>query len=215
MFKKFIFFVLCMALSYNASAQYLSGTDFTSTASQVKPKSSVLKFAVKAGLNLTTLSTGEMSSEASIAPGFQIGAAMNLRWGYRTATSRPGTGLLGFQPEVLFSNQSVGIGDETLKMNRVAVPLLLKLYPATSFYFEAGPEFSYLFGAGPDSMVIGSSTFNVGECSGLATDVAIGLGYEAGFGLAVGARYGLGLTALAKNLPWKTHNIAVTLGWMF
>lgn len=214
MYKKFIFLVLCVALSYSASAQYLTGTDFTTTA-PVTPKSSVLKFAVKAGLNLTTVSAGNMAVDASIAPGFQIGAAINLRWGYRTATSRPGTGLIGFQPEVLYSNQSVNIGDETLKMNRLAVPLMLKLYPATSFYFEVGPEFSYLFDVAPDSMVIGSSTFNVGECSGLATDVAVGLGYETGFGLSLGARYGLGMTALAKNLPWKTHNIAVTLGWMF
>lgn len=43
----------------------------------------------------------------SMGTGFQIGALVNFHWGQRTASSLPGTGLWGLQPELLFSNQVI------------------------------------------------------------------------------------------------------------
>lgn len=212
--KKLLFVLVCLVTSYSLKAQYLSGTDFSGM-DPVTPKSTVLKYAVKAGVNFTTVSPGKVEVESAMSTGFHVGAALNLRWGYRTATSRPGTGLVGFQPEIMFSYQAVKLDDEVMEMQKVYIPLMLKLYPVSSLYVEIGPELSYLINTSPDKISISSSTLNVGECSGFATDLAIGFGYEAKFGLTVGARYDFGVTALAKNLPWRTHNIAVSVGWMF
>lgn len=213
MFKKFLLSVLFAVTVVNASAQYL--TDGIG-ADPVKGNSTVVKYMIKAGANLTTVSSSIDGMDFSMAPGFQVGAAVNLRWGYRSEFSRPGTGIIGFQPELLFSNQSVSLSDgEKLTMNRLALPLMLRLYPVSSVYMEVGPEVSYLFSTTPDFVTVGSKIYGVGECSGLATDVALGAGWESKFGLAVGIRYGLGVTSMAKNLPWKTHNVSMTIGWMF
>lgn len=214
MLKKLFFSILFVAATFPASAQYLTGG--LGDIEPVKGNSAVLKYAVKAGANFTTVSSSLEGMDFSMGAGFQVGAALNIRWGYRTEFSRPGTGILGFQPELLYSNQSVGLSDgNNLVMNRIAVPLMLKAYPISSVYVELGPEISYLFGTSPDAVTVASSVYSVGECSGLATDIALGTGWESKKGFTVGLRYSLGVTALAKNLPWKTHNFSLAVGWMF
>lgn len=213
MLKKVFISIILVAATFTASAQYLSGG--FGGVDPVPGKSTVVKYAVKAGVNFTTVS-GTSSADFSMAPGFQIGAGLNLRWGYRSEFSRPGTGKFGFQPEIRYSNQSVSVGeDEKLTMNRVSLPLMFRIYPATTFYFELGPDFSYLFSTSPDILSVGSDSYGVGECSGLATDVALGAGWESKAGFLAGVRYGLGVTALAKNLPWRTQNVSLVIGWMF
>ena len=212
MLKKLLFSIMFAAVAVTASAQYLSGIG-------VEPdrgNSMVMKYVVKAGANFTTVSSSANEMGFSMAPGFQIGVGYNIRWGYRTDFSRPGTGLVGFQPELLFSSQSVSLSNgEKFSMNRLALPLMVKAYPISEVYVELGPEFSYLFSTSPDHVSAGAYVYNIGECSGAAADLALGAGWESPMGFVAGVRYGLGLTALAKNLPWKTHNISLTMGWKF
>ena len=67
-----------------------------------------IKYGVKAGVNLSNISN-DMTFDPgfSMGTGFQIGALMNFHWGQRTASSLPGTGLWGLQPEVLYSYQAI------------------------------------------------------------------------------------------------------------
>ena len=213
MFKNFLFLILFVLASFTASAQYLSGAY---GAEPIKGESLVMKYAAKVGMNLTTMSSKGKDVDFGMAPGFQIGAACNIRWGYKTQYSKPGTGILGFQPELLYSFQSVAVsGNDALKMNRIAMPLMLRAYPFYGIYFEAGPEFSYLISTSPESVAVDPLVYSVGECSGLAADIAIGAGWESKMGITAGIRYGAGITAIARNLPWRTHNISVSVGWMF
>ena len=213
MLKKLLLVITFVAVSFTASAQYLSGAY---GAEPVKGNSMRIRYAVKTGMNLTTMSGAKGQTDFSVAPGFQIGAACNLRWDYRAKYSRPGTGLIGLQPELLYSYQSVGLsGNDNVRMNRLVMPLMVRCYPGYGIYVEAGPEFSYLFPTSPDSVELGVITYEIGKCSGLATDMAFGAGWESGMGLTAGVRYGMGLTSLARNLPWKTHNFALFVGWMF
>ena len=59
-----------------------------------KPSSFMMKYGIKAGLNMTAMSN-EMSFDPkfSMGAGFRAGALLNMRWGQRTENSLPGTGV--------------------------------------------------------------------------------------------------------------------------
>ena len=102
-----------------------------------------------------------------------------------------------------------------VKMNYIAVPLLLKVYPTTALSIEVGPELSYLISTSPSTMAVDGAEIKVGDCKGMNVGLAAGLAYDFEMGLTVGARYTYGFTDMAKNLKWKNSNIQVTVGWMF
>ena len=195
----------------NYSSQQQKETSFSD-----KGSGFLMKYGVKAGLNLTSMSN-DMAFDPGfgMGVGFRVGAFLNMRWGYRTENSLKGTGLWGFQPELMYSNQAVKTDAGDIKMNYIAVPLLLKVYPTTALSIEVGPEFSYLISTSPSTMAVDGAEIKVGDCKGMNVGLAAGLAYDFEMGLTVGARYTYGFTDMAKNLKWKNSNIQVTVGWMF
>lgn len=176
----------------------------------------LMKYGVKAGLNLISMSNDmAFDPDFGMGVGFRVGGFLNMRWGYRTENSKKGTGILGFQPELLYSNQSVNTDAGSIVMNYISAPLLLKVYPSVSFSIELGPDFSYLFSTSPSTMAVDGAEIKVGDCKGMNIGLAAGLAYDFEMGLTVGARYTYGFTDMAKNLKWKNSNIQVTVGWMF
>ena len=183
----------------------------------------VMKYGVKAGVNMSSMSNSSVLEPGfGMGVGFRVGGFLNMRWGQRTENSLPGTGLWGFQPELLYSNQTVKTDDGDIKMNFISLPLLLKVYPTTNVSIEVGPELSYLLSASPETMTFESnaadvdcSKVHVGDCKGLNVGVTAGVSYDFEMGLTVGARYTYSFTDMGKNLEWKPSNIQVTVGWMF
>ena len=176
----------------------------------------LMKYGVKAGLNMTSMSNGMAFDPGfGMGVGFRVGGFLNMRWGYRTENSSKGTGLWGFQPELMYSNQAVKTDAGDIKMNYIAVPLLLKVYPTTALSIEVGPELSYLISTSPSTMAVDGAEIKVGDCKGMNVGLAAGLAYDFEMGLTVGARYTYGFTDMAKNLKWKNSNIQITVGWMF
>lgn len=195
----------------NYSSQQQKETSFSD-----KGSGFLMKYGVKAGLNMTSMSN-DMAFDPGfgMGVGFRVGGFLNMRWGYRTENSSKGTGLWGFQPELMYSNQAVKTDAGDIKMNYIAVPLLLKVYPTTALSIEVGPELSYLISTSPSTMAVDGAEIKVGDCKGLNVGLAAGLAYDFEMGLTVGARYTYGFTDMAKNLKWKNSNIQVTVGWMF
>ena len=195
----------------NVSSQQQKETSFSDRGSGF-----LMKYGVKAGLNMTSMSN-DMAFDPGFGMGigFRVGGFLNMRWGYRTENSSKGTGLWGFQPELMYSNQAVKTDAGDVKMNYIAVPLLLKVYPTTALSIEVGPELSYLISTSPSTMAVDGAEIKVGDCKGMNIGLAAGLAYDFEMGLTVGARYTYGFTDMAKNLKWKNSNIQVTVGWMF
>lgn len=195
----------------NYSSQQQKETSFSD-----KGSGFLMKYGVKAGLNMTSMSN-DMAFDPGfgMGVGFRVGGFLNMRWGYRTENSSKGTGLWGFQPELMYSNQAVKTDAGDIKMNYIAVPLLLKVYPTTALSIEVGPELSYLISTSPSTMAVDGAEIKVGDCKGMNVGLAAGLAYDFEMGLTVGARYTYGFTDMAKNLKWKNSNIQVTVGWMF
>lgn len=195
----------------NYSSQQQKETSFSD-----KGSGFLMKYGVKAGLNMTSMSN-DMAFDPGLGMGvgFRVGGFLNMRWGYRTENSSKGTGLWGFQPELMYSNQAVKTDAGDVKMNYIAVPLLLKVYPTTALSIEVGPELSYLISTSPSTMAVDGAEIKVDDCKGMNIGLAAGLAYDFEMGLTVGARYTYGFTDMAKNLKWKNSNIQVTVGWMF
>ena len=195
----------------NYSSQQQKETSFSD-----KGSGFLMKYGVKAGLNMTSMSN-DMAFDPGfgMGVGFRVGGFLNMRWGYRTENSSKGTGLWGFQPELMYSNQAVKTDVGNIRMNYIAVPLLLKVYPTTALSIEVGPELSYLISTSPSTMAVDGAEIKVGDCKGMNVGLAAGLAYDFKMGLTVGARYTYGFTDMAKNLKWKNSNIQITVGWMF
>lgn len=175
-----------------------------------------IKYGVKAGVNMSTMSNGmEFSPNFGMGVGFRVGAMANFHWGQRTANSLPGTGWFGIQPEIMYSYQCVKTDGGNLNMNYIQVPVMLKIYPLAALSVEVGPEFNYLIATSPKGLTVDGATIKIGDCSGFNMGVGIGAAYELEMGLTFGARYSLGFTDMAKNLKWKNNgNIQVTVGWL-
>lgn len=222
MFKKIILVCVVALTTMSAMAQVTvnrgnhGSQQQKETSFSGKGSGFLMKYGVKVGLNMTSMSN-DMSLEPGFGMGigFRAGGFLNMRWGYRTENSSKGTGLWGFQPEIMYSNQAVKTDAGDIKMNYISVPLLLKVYPTTAFSIEVGPEFSYLISTSPSTMAVNGAEIKVGDCKGVNVGLAAGLAYDFEMGLTVGARYTYGFTDMAKNLKWKNSNIQITVGWMF
>lgn len=224
MLKKVLLFAALMLGVQTANAQVVIQRDYVQEKSQgVKSKEKgekvstfACKFGLKAGVNLSTMSNGmDFDPEFKMGAGFRIGGVANLRWGQRTENSLPGTGWFGLQPEVMYSMQQVGTAGESLKLNVIQVPVMVKIYPTTQLSLEVGPEFSYIISTSPDEMNFDGAQIKTGEIKGLTMGIGAGLSYDFDMGLTVGARYSYGFNKMAKNLDWKASNIQVTVGWLF
>lgn len=223
---KKLFLVAMVALIVQmANAQIAVQRDFPNEQKPAREKTErastfAYKFGVKAGVNMSTMSNGmDFNPDFKMGAGFRIGGLVNLRWGQRTENSLPGTGWFGLQPEVMYSMQQVGTADESLKLNIIQVPVMVKIYPTTQLSFEVGPEFSYVISSSPESMAIMNgevqNDVKTGDIKGLNVGIGVGLAYDLECGLTIGARYSYGFNKMAKNLDWKMGNIQVSLGWLF
>lgn len=150
--KKILIFAIGLFLSMGTVvAQVKVNRGYGNPSSEAARKSSTkshgaalaVKYGVKAGVNFSNMSNDmTFDPSFSIGTGFHVGALMNLHWGQRTASSLPGTGLWGLQPEILFANHAIKSGGGDIKLNYIKVPVMLKVYPLSALSVEVGPEFS-------------------------------------------------------------------------
>lgn len=144
-----------------------------------------IKFGVKGGLNLATLSDVDGSSKLS----GHIGGFANFKftnW--------------ALQPEIMFSGQGandIGIGDSKWALSYINIPVLFQYYFMPEFYAEAGPQMGFLLSAKSknDGVSVdikdGFKTVDIGS--------AIGVGYKFPIGVGVYARYNFGFTDLVDG----------------
>lgn len=163
------------------------------------------KFGPKVGLNVSNYTGDNVKSDALV--GFHLGGLLNFGIG----------NVFSIQPEVLFSTQGAKIKDNNdeyeFKTSYVSVPVMLKARTGFGLYLEAGPQVA--FKTGED---IGNQTINK-FADNLDLAVGGGIGYQAGFGLGIGARYVQGVSKVGtfstSNLKADVKNsiIQVSLFW--
>ncbi len=153
-----------------------------------------------------------------------IGAAYNSRTGYHAgAFVLIKFGKIGIQPELIYSKQGSNIKINTTNFDSnidyFNIPIILKLYTVAGINIQAGPQFGFVTGAnGPVQDLQGNTTLQdvKNQLKGSDLSVALGLGWDAPFGLTFDARYNLGLTKVndaASPSDIKNQVIQVSVGY--
>ena len=172
---------------------------FAQTAKPTTSSSSV-RFGVKAGMNVSSLSKDEGLDDQKSKIGFNAGVFASI----------PVAESFTIQPEVLYSQygskaESANYSYST-NLDFITVPVMLQYNFVPNFYVEAGPEFGLMVSAKnkiknesngasatSDNYKDGLNTFNFG--------VGIGAGYYFTDNIGVTARYVAGVTDYAKDRP--------------
>lgn len=153
----------------------------TSTAS-----ASPVRFGVKAGLNISTISNSDLNSKA----GFYGGVFANI----------PVAQDFSVQPEVLYSGMGgkyKGNSDVKLNTDYIAVPVMLQYNLIPNLYVEAGPQFGFLVSAKGKSN--GASVDVKDNLKTFDFGIGLGAGYYFTQNIGVNLRYTAGLSDVPKN----------------
>lgn len=187
--------------------------------------SSPVRFGIKGGMNVSSLSNDGALDDQGSKIGFNAGVFATI----------PVAESFSIQPEVLYSQYGDKYDDTNIAGNRisyarhldyVAVPLMFQYNFIPNLYVEAGPEFGFLVNAKnklkneTDNDVINESgdykdqlnTFNLG--------IGLGAGYYFTDNIGITARYTAGVTDVAKDRPSgsdavRNNNFAVGLAFKF
>jgi opacity protein-like surface antigen len=191
-----------------------------------------VKFGVKAGLNLSSLSDVKASAQGNsddflksdgMTVGFHAGGFVNFSFGQ----------YIGLQPELLFSMQGSKIdGDATATLDYINIPVLVDIKPFENFSVLVGPQIGfniYKSISGNGETLSGSDLDEyfeaaLGKKPFQSFDFAAVVGVQYTFieHLTVGARYNIGLTNAFSFSEsgvdvkgWKNNVIQVSVGWTF
>jgi hypothetical protein len=167
-----------------------------------------IKYGVKGGLNLSSVSTntqGDTKSKLGVHLGGVAEISLNDKF--------------SLQPELLFSTQGAKIefegddfiyfdGDkETWKLNYINIPVMAKYYVKDNFSLEAGPQIGFLLSAKLDYDYVESDNWEAesgkedikDQLKGTDFALNFGTGYDLNENMSIGIRYSVGLSNIAKN----------------
>lgn len=178
----------------------------TTTTTTTTTSTNAVRFGVKAGMNVSSLSNDGTLEDQGSKIGFNAGVFANLP----IATS------FSIQPEVLYSQYGDKYDDVNIAGNRIssarhldyiAVPVMFQYNFIPNLYVEAGPEFGFLVNAKNKlKNETNNDTLNEsGDYKDSLNKFNFGLGLGAGYyftdNIGITARYVAGLTDIAKDRP--------------
>ena len=173
-----------------------------------------IAIGVKAGLNFSNLNVdGTLSSNYESKTGFHGGGFVLFK-----------LTKIGIQPEIIFSKQGSSFsysGTPTLESNidYINVPVIVKLYTVAGINIQAGPQFGFVANATQDVPDLSGNitTQDVkDQLKGYDLSLALGLGWDAPFGLMFDARYNLGLSEIndtSGSEATKNQVFQVSIGY--
>ncbi len=201
---------LILGIALTAGSLAFAQTTTTTSTSSMSTDSAV-RFGVKAGMNVSSLSDDGSLEDQGSKIGFNAGVFANI----------PVGSMFSVQPEVLYSQYGDKY-DQVIAGNRysyanhldyITVPVMLQYNLIPNLYVEAGPEFGFMVSAKnkakneTNNDIISESgnykdnfnTFNFG--------LGLGAGYYFTDNIGITARYVAGLTDIAKNRPDNSNAI--------
>jgi opacity protein-like surface antigen len=151
------------------------------------------KVGIKAGGNLSSLSSDDSKSQFGFYAGAYLNAPINAK--------------LSIQPEVVYSLQGAeakGLPSGTsanINLGYINVPVMFQYTLAQDLFVEAGPQFGFLTSAKIKAKGYGqTATTDVkDEMNTFDFGIGLGLGYNFTPNLNMNARYTAGITDVAKN----------------
>ena len=169
------------------------------------------QFGVKAGMNVSSLSSEEGLSDQGSKIGFNAGVFMNA----------PLAENFSIQPELMYSqmgdkyNQTIAgtTYARSRHLDYVTLPVMFQYNATPAFYLEAGPEFGLLVGAKnkftneSTNNTIAESANYKDDLNGFNVGIGLGAGYYFTPNVGLTARYVAGLTDIAKDRPSGSDSV--------
>ncbi|WP_109299153.1 porin family protein [Aquimarina sp. AU474] len=175
-----------------------------------------IKFGVKGGLNLSTLS-GD-SPNISGRTSFHGGAVLEVKFNDKFA----------LQPELLYSEQGASaengqlVNIETkLRLNYINIPILAKYYLTKGLSVEAGPQLGILIDAGVQDTIDGvlqGEEDAKDQFKNIDFSFGFGLGYNLTQHFFTQARYNVGLSNVFEddnNFEDANGVFQLSVGYLF
>ncbi|WP_144283722.1 porin family protein [Chryseobacterium echinoideorum] len=201
--KKLILGIAVLSTSL-AFAQTTTTTTTTRTMSDVR-------FGIKGGMNVSSLSKDGSLEDQGSKIGFNAGVFANI----------PVAESFSIQPELLYSQygdkyDQVVLGNRYSRarhLDYIAVPVMFQYNLVPNFYLEAGPEFGFLVSAKnkfkneTDNNVITESGNYKDSLNGFNLGIGLGAGYYFTDNIGITARYVAGVTDIAKDRPANSDAI--------
>lgn len=171
----------------NISLIFVTLFAFTFSFSQSKTNSD---FGIKGGLNFATVYS---DPSASAKVGINIGIFVDIKSSEK----------FHFQPEIIYSMQGTSISQNgqsaQINLNYINLPIIAKYFVNKDFNFQFGPQFGALV-----TSTVSAGTITV-DASSLFKNIDyglnLGIGYTINPKVMIDARYNIGLSGLAKDLP--------------
>ena len=150
------------------------------------PAKAEVKFGLKGGLNLTSMSLDANAFSKSNQAGFFIGPTVKF--------TIPIVGL-GFDASALYDQRSAEVGNEKIKQQSIQIPINIRygfgLGSTASIYFFAGPQFGFNVGDKDIKTDVGNWTF---KSSNISANVGLGLMLLRHLQISANYNFGLGKT---------------------
>ncbi|WP_312344587.1 porin family protein [Chryseobacterium binzhouense] len=184
----------------------------TTTTTTTRTMSSDVRFGIKGGMNVSSLSKDGALEDQGSKIGFNAGVFANI----------PVAESFSIQPEVLYSQYGDKYDDTNIAGNRIsyarhhdyiAVPVMFQYNLIPNFYLEAGPEFGFLINAKEklknetQNDVIAESNDYKDRLNGFNVGIGLGAGYYFTDNIGITARYVAGVTDIAKDRPANSDAI--------
>ncbi len=166
---------------------------------------------IKGGLNFANIDASSLNAAYNSRTGYHGGAFVLVK-----------LGKIGIQPELIYSKQgsTVRINSTDIESNYdyFNIPIVLKLYTVAGINIQVGPQFGFASGNIPYTEVNGQgqTVTLYDKLKGSDISAALGLGWDAPFGLTFDARYNLGLTKINEGLlakDVKNQVIQISVGY--
>jgi hypothetical protein len=150
------------------------------------PAKAEVKFGLKGGLNLTSMSLDANALDKSNQAGFFIGPTFKF--------TLPVVGL-GIDASALYDQREAKVEDNSIKQQSIQIPVNLRygigLGSTASIYFFAGPQFGFNVGDKNILTNVGNWSFN---SSNVSANVGAGLMLLGHLQVSVNYNFGLGKT---------------------
>ena len=164
------------------------------------PAKAEVKFGLKGGLNLTSMSLDANAISKSNQAGFFIGPTVKF--------TLPIVGL-GFDASALYDQRKAEVDDTSIKQQSIQIPINLRygigLGSTASIYFFAGPQFGFNVGDKDIKTDVGNWTF---KSSNISANVGLGLMLLGHLQVSANYNFGLGKTGeLEQNIPGAIKSI--------
>lgn len=194
--------ILGMALAAGSLAYAQTTTTTTTTTTM---STDAVRFGIKAGMNVSSISDDGALEDQGSKIGFNAGVFANI----------PVGSMFSVQPEVLYSQYGDKY-DQVIAGNRysrarhldyITVPVMLQYNLIPNLYVEAGPEFGFMVSAKnkfkneTNNDVITESGDYKDSLSTFNFGIGLGAGYYFTDNIGITARYVAGLTDIAKDRP--------------